>query len=288
MGETNEVLMSLNPSKIWARLPADLMKRTQRCIDAACDRLTAGQAGYIFLRADDVAVPGSQFSRLLDLFFHQRAPLCLAVVPAWLTRVRWLQIREIRKDTAHLWCWHQHGWRHINHQITGKKQEFGPNRSQFEIENDIIRGRQRLEGILGRRFYPVFTPPWNRCDYRTLKVIYRHGFVAVSRTCASDVSAPEGLTNFYVNVDLHTRKETNSVAGWSNLFEELRRAISSGCCGIMIHHQRMNDAAFIFLEILLQVIAARKNLRLVHFKDLIQINKGVGCSAGGGSGVRNK
>jgi hypothetical protein len=56
----------------------------------------------------------------------------------------------------------------------------------------------------------------------------------------------------------------------------------------MIHHQRMNDAAFIFLEILLQVIAARKNLRLVHFKDLIQINKGVGCSAGGGSGVRNK
>ena len=252
-------------------MPADLMKKTQSCIDAACDRLTAGQAGYIFLRADDVAVPGSQFSRLLNLFFDQRVPLCLAVVPAWLTHVRWQQIREIQQDAAHLWCWHQHGWRHINHQITGKKQEFGSLRSQFEIENDVIRGRQRLEGILGRRFYPVFTPPWNRCDCRTLKVIHRHGFEAVSRSFTSDVPSPEGLTNFYVNVDLHTRKEASSAAGWSNLFEELGTAISSGCCGIMIHHQRMNDAAFMFLEILLRAIKACKNLRLVHFKDLIQL-----------------
>jgi hypothetical protein len=274
MDETNEVLMSLNPSKIWTRLPADLMKRTQRCIDAACDQLTGGQAGYIFLRADDVAVPGSRFSRLLDLFFHQRAPLCLAVVPAWLTQARWLQIRDIRQDSAHLWCWHQHGWRHINHQITGKKQEFGSDQSQFEIENDIIRGRQRLEDILGRQFYPVFTPPWNRCDTRTLKLIHKHGFAAVSRAYDGDVRSPEGLTNLYVNVDLHTRKEASPVAGWSNLFEELKTAISSGCCGIMIHHQRMNDVAFIFLEILLQVVAARKNLLLVHFKDLVQVQKG--------------
>jgi hypothetical protein len=271
MGETNEVLMSLVLSKIWTRMPADLVKRAETCIDEACDQLAAGQPGYIFLRADDVAVPGGQFSRLLDLFFNQRAPLCLAVVPAWLTHVRWQQIKEIRQDTAHLWCWHQHGWRHINHQTTGKKQEFGPNRSQFEIESDLIRGRQRLEGILGRRFYPVFTPPWNRCDCRTLKVIYRHGFAAVSRTYASDVPSPEGLTNFYVNVDLHTRNEGTSMVGWSNLFEELKTAISSGCCGIMIHHQRMNQAAFMFLEILLKAIKARKNLRLVHFRDLVQL-----------------
>jgi len=283
MDETNEILMSLMPSKIWTRMPDDLMKRTLRCIDAACDRLAAGQAGYIFLRADDVAVPGSQFSRLLDLFFHQRAPLCLAVVPAWLTRVRWQQINEFKQDMAHLLCWHQHGWRHINHQTAGKKQEFGPNRSQFEIENDIIRGKQRLKGIMGRRFYPVFTPPWNRCDCRTLKVIHRHEFAAVSRTFASDVPSPEGLTNFFVNVDLHTRKETNCVTGWSNLFEELRMAISSGCCGIMIHHQRMNDAAFLFLEILLRAIKARKRLRLAHFRDLIRLKEGVRCRV---SGVR--
>jgi hypothetical protein len=252
-------------------MPADLMKRTQRCIDAACDQLAAGQAGYIFLRADDVAVPSSQFCGLMEMFSKYRAPLCLAVVPAWLTHVRWHQIREIRQDTAHLWCWHQHGWRHINHQMTGKKQEFGPKRSQFAIENDIIRGRQRLENILGRRFYPVFTPPWNRCDTRTLKLIHKHGFAAVSRTHDSDVPSPEGLTNLFVNVDLHTRKEANPVAGWSNLFEELKTAISSGRCGIMIHHQRMNDAAFIFLEILLKAIKARENLRLVHFKDLVQL-----------------
>ena len=233
--------------------------------------LGTNKPGYIFFRDDDVAVPGKQFTQLRGIFFQLHVPLNLAIVPAWLTRRRWRSMQNFNRSAADLWCWHQHGWRHINHEIIGKKQEFGPNRSDSAIEDDILKGRRRLERLIGESYYPVFTPPWNRCDPRTLRFLKKHGYVAVSRSQNPDRSMLKGLTDICVNVDLHTRKERSSASGWANLFEELKAAISSGRCGIMIHHNRMNPAAFDFLEMLLNFIAARTELQLVHFRDLAQV-----------------
>jgi hypothetical protein len=122
--------------------------------------------------------------------------------------------------------------------------------------------------LLGKHFYPVFTPPWNRCDQKTLTVLKEMGYAAISRSRGSRPPSVAGLPSFDVNVDLHTRKERAAADGWDNLFDELQLAISSGRCGIMIHHQRMNDAAFDFLEILLGVLTRCRTLKLVHFKDL--------------------
>jgi hypothetical protein len=76
------------------------------------------------------------------------------------------------------------------------------------------------------------------------------------------------LTDFFVNVDLHTRKERDPTLGWRNLFNELQQGIISDRCGIMIHHQRMNAAAFDFLEVLLKAMVRHKAFRLLHFRDL--------------------
>ena len=48
----------------------------------------------------------------------------------------------------------------------------------------------------------------------------------------------------------------------------MKSAISSKLCGIMIHHQRMNEAAFDFLEMLLGIIVKRKEIQLVNYRDL--------------------
>ncbi len=261
--------MQNDVSSIWHRLPSDIVSRTERCIAAACDELSSKGCAYIFFRADDIAAPGNQFTHLLEIFSQYRVPLCLAVVPAWLTRPRWLAIKGLGQRVASLWCWHQHGWRHKNHEIKGKKQEFGPLRSLADLAHDIGCGRQRLENLLGKSFYPVFTPPWNRCDQKALDVLKKLGYVAISRSRGSSQPAPKGLASFDVNVDLHTRKEKTPAAGWDNIFDELQQAIASGRCGIMIHHQRMNEAAFDFLEILLMTLARHKELKLVHFKDLL-------------------
>ena len=263
--------MSSKVCSIWRKRPPDLITRTQQCINDACANLGANQPGYIFFRDDDVAAPGKQFTQLRNLFFQLHLPLNLAIVPAWLTRVRWQSIMPATQSAAELWCWHQHGWRHKNHESRGKKQEFGPSRSDAAIEHDILQGRHRLEQLTGESFYPVFTPPWNRCDQRTLRFLKKSGFIAVSRSQNPNQTLLKGLPDFCVNVDLHTRKERSSVSGWDNLFEELKAAISSERCGIMIHHNRMNPAAFQFLGMLLEILLTRKELRVVNFRDLTKV-----------------
>lgn len=256
-------------SSLWTSPPLDLVSRIERCIDSTRDLAGRGGAGYIFFRADDVAVPGKQFVRLMELFTRYRVPLSLAVVPVWLTGSRWEQLKGLARKDPSLWCWHQHGWRHLNHEVEGKQQEFGGSRSPFQIREDLLRGRHYLEMHMGEEFYPVFTPPWNRCSTATLELLKELGYYGVSRSQGSLPPPPEGLPDFQVNVDLHTRKELDAEESWSGLFAELKSALLGGSCGIMIHHRRMNDAAFAFLDVLFQKLSRHEGLRIVHFKDLV-------------------
>ncbi len=261
-------MMQSDVSPIWRSFPADLVDRTERCIDIALEQLGSKSSGHIFFRADDVAAPGRNFARLMGIFRRQRVPLCLAVVPAWLTGSRWQYLKSLGVKESSLWCWHQHGWRHVNHEIDGKKQEFGASRSRSDIKRDLMQGKRWLENLMEAEFYPVFTPPWNRCSLSTLLLLRDLGYVAVSRSRGSRPKVPGELTDFFVNVDLHTRKERDPALGWRNLFNELQQAIPSDRCGIMIHHQRMNDAAFDFLEMLIGTLASRRELQLVSYRDL--------------------
>lgn len=267
-GALKEVVVPRSVSSLWLSPPLDLASRIERCIDSAGDLACARGTGYLFFRADDVAVPGKPFARLMELFMRHGVPLSLAVVPSWLTGARWQELKELAEKSPSLWCWHQHGWRHLNHEMHGKRQEFGPSRSPSRIREDLLRGRHRLEVHMEQDFYPVFTPPWNRCDLNTLKLLKELGYHAVSRAQASLPPTPEGLPDFPVNVDLHTRKEANPAVDWDDLFSDLGHAVASGLCGIMIHHQRMNDVAFDFLDLLLQKLSHHQSLRIVHFKDL--------------------
>ena len=126
--------MQSNVSALWRRLPPDLDSRIEECIRAGCEKAEGQGAGYLFFRADDVAVPGRQFSRMMDLFSTHGVPLSLAVVPAMLTRKRWQYLKGFEKKNPSRWCWHQHGWRHVNHATEGKKQEFGDGRGISEIK----------------------------------------------------------------------------------------------------------------------------------------------------------
>ena len=223
--------MQHDVSSIWYRVPSDVVSKIERCVAVGCEQKSHSGDAHIFFRADDIAVPGKQFAHLLEIFSQYRVPLCLAVVPAWLTRPRWSALKRVARNAGSGWCWHQHGWRHINHEVEGKKQEFGPLRCRAALEHDIKCGRHRLESLLGQDFYPVFTPPWNRCDQKTLDVLKNLGYAAVSRSRSSRPPPPKGLPNFDVNVDLHTRKEKTPTAGWNNLLDELQQAIASGRCG---------------------------------------------------------
>lgn len=254
---------------IWRRPPSDLDHRLDDSLRSACDKAESRHPVSLFFRADDVAVPGRNFNRMMDPFAKYGVPLSLAIVPAWLTPPRWQYLSNFEKKNPSRWCWHQHGWRHANHETEGKKQEFGDARPLAHITQDLTRGKRRLEQLVAEAFYPVFTPPWNRCSANALQALKDLGYAAVSRSRRSKPQAPEGLPDFYTNLDLHTRKERDPAAGWHNLLAELEQAVASGFCGIMLHHQLMNAAAFDFLEILLKALTKNPAIQILNFKDLV-------------------
>jgi len=256
-------------SPMWEALPEHMAERIQASLRAGLDMWDRSKRCRLFFRADDIAVPGNQLTRLMALFVEYQAPLCLAVVPAWLTRQRWRCLEALARGNASLFCWHQHGWRHANHEKTGKKQEFGPGRSKARIRADLCQGRDRLKSLMGASFVPVFTPPWNRCSPETLAQLKPSGFLGVSRRTGASPPAPPDLPDLSVNVDLHTRKEPDPASAWQALFKEIAEGIGSGTCGIMIHHRRMNPAGFLFLESLLKVLSLEKGIRLCRFQDMM-------------------
>jgi hypothetical protein len=259
--------MTKPPSSLYSGRHLDAKQRIETRIAAGCRHSL--KKPLIFFRADDIGIPSQRFSQLIGCFQKNRLPLCLATVPAWTTEPRFSELLRITGENDSQLCWHQHGRVHRNFENTGKKQEFGPARTKQEIYNNLTKGKKRLEEILGKRFHPVFTPPWNRCSASTLLALADLGFIAVSRSRGAHPDAPISLPDFQVNVDLHTRKELSPHLAFENLLTEIEKGLASGQCGIMIHHQRMNRAALEMLDLLLGLIKRNKQLVPAHFKDLL-------------------
>jgi hypothetical protein len=255
---------------IWHSLPANLKERIDRCIYEALDLRFSKEPVTVFFRADKVGPPGKQFSRLMELFGRLRVPLSLAVVPVWLNAPRWEAISGLASELKSLWCWHQQGWRYRNNEPEGEEeQEFGPSRTTGQVIDDLEFGWKRLEELMGEDFYPIFTPPWNRCSLETLRLIDVLAYYAVSRKQGASPASPRKLLDFAVNVDLHTRMDKDAASGWEALFAEIKQNISIGYCGFQIHHQIMNDAAFEFLEALLLSLKKNKSISILNFKKMV-------------------
>jgi predicted deacetylase len=222
----------------------------------------------VFFRADDVGKIDAGFIPLMELFDDHKIPLCPALVPCWLSADSWAKICSITGRQENF-CWHQHGYAHADHAVSGKKNEFGDNRTEEEIRAEITGGKEILEQMLGDTFFPAFTPPWNRCSSTTLEILQELQFQVLSRSINVSPQPPDRLVEFPVNIDLHTRREKSPEEGMKNLLEECRQAAKTGLMGFMIHHQRMNDNAFLFLELLFQAMRNVPQLEFCTFRELL-------------------
>ncbi len=84
----------------------------------------------------------------------------------------------------------------------------------------------------------------------------------------SNMTNSPSLPDAAINVDLHTRKERDSMSCLAGLAAEMAAGAYSGRIGMMLHHQRMNEQAFTLLDYLLDFIAHQRNLSPVTFKAL--------------------
>ncbi|MCU0587475.1 MAG: polysaccharide deacetylase family protein [Syntrophobacteraceae bacterium] len=258
-------------SALWLAPLNDWKKR----LHETAERWMCSHVSSIFFRADDIGAGGRAFEALCHLFRDHQTPLAMAVVPAWLSQVRKEQLFRSAPVDEPLWGWHQHGWRHVNWQRTGKKSEFGEQRPFEKQWRDIWQGRQKMEEIFQARFIPVFTPPWNRLSPLTVKILQQLHFEGISLAGPLPRGArpPSGLTNLRVQVDLHTRKERDPEKDYLDLLEEMTSIMGrKEPVGIMIHHHRMSRFAFEFLHELLTILSHRTHFQLQGFQDILVTN----------------
>lgn len=246
----------------WPGLQSDLERQIENALDAHNTPIR------VWFRADDVAAPGTIWTSCCDVFLRHRTPLSPALVPAWMSLARWKTLYKVAHGAE--WGWHQHGWQHRNHEPEGElKNEFGSFRPVQEQRQDIQRGVEKLHKTIGSAFIPVFTPPWNRMSQQAILGLRDQGLSGLSRSCGSAPACPDGLTEFPVHVDLHTRRSPEAEKDRQALLKEFGDALKTGTCGFMLHHQRMNEHALAFLETLLTVLGSDARLHTVHIGELL-------------------
>jgi hypothetical protein len=202
-----------------------------RPVRAALDAATAPVD--VFFRDDDAGWGDGRLIELIDLFSGRGLPLDVAVIPAALEPALAAELRTRVACSGGLLRLHQHGYSHVNHEVTGRKYEFGPSRTGEEQRRDIVAGRERLAELLGGEVDPIFTPPWNRCTADTVRCLAALGFVALSREARAEPLGVAGLPELPVRVDWVRL----SVA---ELADRLAGAFAcGGPAGVMFHHAVM-------------------------------------------------
>ncbi|HKX30951.1 MAG TPA: polysaccharide deacetylase [Blastocatellia bacterium] len=226
------------------------------------DRLQeAGRTVRIFFRNDDVDRDEGSLGRLLNLFAERAIPLNLEIIPGLLTESAAVLLRRHHRQFGDLVELDQHGWLHANHEPEGRKCEFGSSRSFDQQLADLARGRKVLEDAFEEAFSPVFTPPWNRCTTDTYRALDQLGFQVLSQRRGRAEIRGYGFREVSVTLDLGrgTRGE---------LVTELNRQLNDpDPVGIMLHHKVMDEDAFDFLALLLDLLRLH---RAVNFQTLVR------------------
>ena len=209
-------------------------------IRAALDRTE--RPVRIFFRADDVGWDDDGLWALLKLFAKHALPVDLAVIPSDVTEGLARSLFAHAERSSGGIGFHQHGLAHVNHESTGRKNEFGPSRPRRQQRRDVAAGRKRLADLLGSSIDPIFTPPWNRCTRATGLCLAELGFRVLSREARAVPLAIPDLLELPVGVDwfAHRRGVRLTKRDFGQLVAAAIRR--DGPVGIMFHHAAMDEA----------------------------------------------
>lgn len=220
-----------------------------------------------FFRDDDIGYDDTALWPLLDLFAARHVPLDLAVIPALLTPSLIEETRARCDRSGGRLRVHQHGWRHANHEASGRKCEFGPSRHADRQRADLRLGHAALTAAFGTRVDPIFTPPWNRCEQCTVDLIAEEGFRALSRDAAARPLDTGALAEVPVSVDwqrlMGAREDKPGPA--------IEDAVTdTALVGIMLHHAVMTADDRARLADLLDLLADHANADCVAMVECVR------------------
>jgi len=239
------------------------LRPLRAALDAAPEPVT------IFFRDDDAGWADDRLAALLDRFAGHGTPIDLAAIPADMTQPL-ADALVARADAGEPVGIHQHGYTHTNHQVEGRKCEFGPARSAAQQLADIADGQRILRELLGPALQPMFTPPWNRCTEDTGESLVDLGIEALSRDRTAPPLGLEGLRELPVQVDWFAKRKGVPL-GLEAVGEQLAaRAAEPAPLGVMLHHAEMDTEDMTAMEELLDLVSAHARTRCLSMAAVLE------------------
>ena len=212
----------------------------------------SGRKVRLWLRDDDAVAVTAALERLLSLSSRFHVPLTLAVIPKHAEPGLALRLHEASLTIPVI-----HGWSHENHAGMGeKKQELGPHRPTEIVLAELSQALRRMTALFGGSLFPMLVPPWNRIDPALLPALAGVGFKALSLIGPAAMTAPIPIINTHVDlIDWrHTRRCRPVEDLVTSLARELIRAfVDDQPIGVLSHHLVHDEAAWEFLETLMQL-----------------------------------
>lgn len=231
-----------------------------------------GQDLHLFFRDDDVDEKEDALEQLLDLALAHGVPMNLEIIPGRLTPAAVAILKNVLRADTSLLSLNQHGWIHANHESEGRKCEFGPARSLTQQLDDIARGKLILQSTFEERFFPAFTPPWNRCTADTYQILDDLGFLVLSKDRGKDPIADYRFRDISTTLDIYRWKGGANMKPPAEIVRELLRQMCElPVVGLLLHHKVMNGVAFTFLDQLLSELRRYPVVRLHTFQTLLQL-----------------
>ena len=235
-------------------------------IKAAVDSLS--EPVNFFFRDDDGGWSNNELSMLIDLFERYEVPMDIAVIPRAITNETIDLIYPGLERSPQLIDVHQHGYAHMNHELTGRKCEFGDARSLEQQMNDIQNGKFLLERAFRVSTVSIFTPPWNRCTAITAHCLREVGFQALSRDRTATPLRVE-LLELPISIDWFAKHKGDRIK-FEELADEIVRAIyTQPQVGIMLHHAVMERSDWEHLDNLLALLSTHPQVSCRLMKDIL-------------------
>lgn len=229
---------------------------------------------HLFLRDDDVDEDEESLGHLLDIALARNVPLNLEIIPGRLTAAAVAVLKNALRAGSDLFSINQHGWLHVNHEPNGRKCEFGPARSLAQQIEDIARGKSVLESAFEDRFYPAFTPPWNRCTVDTFAALDELGFHVLSKDQGKEPLVDYRFREIFTTLDLFTWKGGAMMKAPDEIVRTLIAQMRDlPVVGLLLHHKVMDAEAFRFLDQLVSELARSPIVRFHTFQTLVKVNQ---------------
>jgi len=233
----------------------------RRALDEVTDSVV------VFFRDDDAGRGDVRLAAMLDRFEAHRVGVDVAVIPALVRRPLASALRR-RIETGGVRI-HQHGLLHVNHEMAGRKHEFGPSRNLAQQSADVATGRNLLLGWFGdTAVEPVFTPPWNRCTPQTATAVRANGLQVLSRDNTAPLLGQHGLAEVPITLDWFGHRKG---VRWTH--DELAARIADQVrgrdpIGVMLHHAVTNVDELGRVDDLLALCATHSAVRVTSICEL--------------------